>query len=139
MDDKDEKLIRNENISSKEIKYANNVRIINAVYTGEVLNGKRHEKGIQIWDDWTKYDGIWENDHYKGNWKNNRANGKGVYISKDGSTFEGDWIDDARNGFGTGKWRNGIHIKVIIIYGKKMDMENINGLIEIQMRDIWKK
>ena len=34
-----------------KIKYVENLRIQNATYTGEVLNGKRHGKGIQIWDD----------------------------------------------------------------------------------------
>ena len=97
-----------DSILNNEIKYVENLRILNATYTGEVLNGKRHGKGIQVWDDGAKYEGNWENDKsngygtfyhtdgdvYQGYWKNNRANGKGVYISADGGRYEGYWIDD---------------------------------------------
>ena len=82
----------NDSFMNNEIKYVENLRIQNAVYTGELLNGKRHGKGLQIWDDGAKYEGEWENDKsngygtfyhtdgdiYQGYWKNNRANGKGV-------------------------------------------------------------
>ena len=33
---------------NNEIKYVENLRIQNAVYTGELLNGKRHGKGTQV-------------------------------------------------------------------------------------------
>ena len=59
-----------DSILNNEIKYVENLRIQNAVYTGEVLNGKRHGKGVQIWDDGAKYDGNWEND---------KSNGYGVF------------------------------------------------------------
>ena len=36
---------------NNEIKYVENLRIQNAIYTGEILNGKCHGKGVQIWDD----------------------------------------------------------------------------------------
>ena len=42
------------------------ILIQNATYTDEFLNGKCHEKGILIWDDGTKYKGIWENDKSNG-------------------------------------------------------------------------
>ena len=118
---------------NNEIKYVENLRIQNAVYTGQVLNGKRHGKGTQVWDDGAKYEGSWENDKsngygtfyhtdgdvYQGYWKNNRANGKGVYISSDGGRYEGEWIDDVQNGFGTEKWNDGSSYKGNYIMGKK--------------------
>ena len=45
---------------NNEIKYVENLRIQNAIYTGEILNGKRHGKGVQIWDDGAKYDGNYQ-------------------------------------------------------------------------------
>ena len=118
---------------NNEIRYVENLRIQNAVYIGQVLNGKRHGKGIQIWDDGAKYEGSWENDKsngygtfyhidgdvYQGYWKNNRANGKGVYISSDGGRYEGEWIDDVQNGFGTEKWNDGSSYKGNYDMGKK--------------------
>ena len=109
-----------DSILNNELTYVENLRIQNATYTGEVHNGKRHGKGIQIWDDGAKYEGNWENDKsngygtfyhtdgdvYQGYWKNNRANGKGVYISSDGGRYEGFWIDDVQNGFGCFEIRN---------------------------------
>ena len=122
-----------DSILNSEIKYVENLRIQNATYTGEVLNGKRHGRGIQIWDDGAKYEGNWENDKsngygtfyhtdgdvYQGYWKNNRANGKGIYISSDGGRYEGYWIDDVQNGFGTEKWNDGSSYKGNYDMGKK--------------------
>ena len=126
-------LREDDSILNNEIKYVENLRIQNAVYTGEVLNGKRHGKGIQVWDDGAKYEGSWENDKsngygtfyhtdgdvYQGYWKNNRANGKGVYISADGGRYDGYWIDDVQNGLGTEKWNDGSSYKGNYNMGKK--------------------
>ena len=49
-----------DSLLNSEIKYVENLRIQNATYTGEILNGKRHGKGIQKWDDGAKYEGNWE-------------------------------------------------------------------------------
>jgi hypothetical protein len=40
--------VNDDSFLNNEIKYVENLRIQNATYTGEVLNGKRHGKGIQI-------------------------------------------------------------------------------------------
>ena len=70
----------------------------NAIYTGQILNGKQHGFGIQEWNDGAKYEGEWENgktngygtfyhpggDVYKGYWKDDKANGRGIYTSIDG-------------------------------------------------------
>ena len=58
----DEDEIEDDSFLNNEIKYVENLRIQNAIYTGEILNGKRHGKGTQIWDDGAKYEGNWEND-----------------------------------------------------------------------------
>ena len=122
-----------DSVLNNEIKYVENLRIQNAIYTGQVLNGKRHGRGTQIWDDGAKYEGDWENDKsngygtfyhtdgdvYQGYWKNNRANGKGIYISADGGRYEGFWIDDVQNGLGTEKWNDGSSYKGNYNMGKK--------------------
>ena len=137
---------------NNEIKYVENLRIQNAIYTGEILNGKRHGKGVQIWDDGAKYDGNWENDKsngygtfyhtdgdvYQGYWKNNRANGKGVYISSDGGRYEGYWIDDVQNGFGTEKWNDGSSYKGNYDMGKKEGYGEYEWSNKSKYRGYWK-
>ena len=67
-----------DSILNNEIKYVENLRIQNAVYTGEVFNGKRHGKGVQVWDDGAKYEGNWEND---------KSNGYGTFYHTDGDVL----------------------------------------------------
>jgi hypothetical protein len=33
-----------------------------SVYTGERVNGKKHGRGVQVWPDSSRYEGMWEND-----------------------------------------------------------------------------
>ena len=40
-----------------------------AVYTGQMLNNMRHNYGIQVWPDGSKYEGQWKNDHADGKGK----------------------------------------------------------------------
>ena len=130
---KDEISSTNESILNNEIKYVEGLRINNAIYTGEILNGKRHGKGTQIWDEGAKYEGEWQNnkangygifyhtdgDVYKGYWVNDQANGEGVYISSDGGRYEGYWIDNVQNGYGTEQWKDGSSYKGNYNMGKK--------------------
>jgi hypothetical protein len=32
------------------------------IYYGEILNGKKHGKGIKTWKDGDRYEGSWKND-----------------------------------------------------------------------------
>jgi hypothetical protein len=36
-------------------------------YTGDMLGGKRHGKGVKTWPNGDKYDGEWRNDKKEGN------------------------------------------------------------------------
>ena len=65
-----------DSVLNNEIKYVENLRIQNAIYTGQVLNGKRHGRGTQIWDDGAKYEGDWENDKSNGYELNMKEIGK---------------------------------------------------------------
>lgn len=79
-----------------------------AIYIGEWSErGERHGKGVQIWNDGSKYEGYWRGD---------KANGKGRLIHADGDMYEGDWVDDKAQGIGRyrhfdgavyeGEWHN---------------------------------
>lgn len=68
----------------------------------------RDGRGIQVWQDGSRYEGYWKNnkangfgrlihadgDVYEGEWRDDKAHGKGIYTHVDGSRYEGDWIDD---------------------------------------------
>lgn len=71
-----------------------------SVYTGEVLNGKRHGKGKMVWRG---------GDVYEGDWVNDKRTGKGRYIwgrnSKcAGDVYEGDFVDGEPCGRGKYIW-----------------------------------
>ena len=85
------------------------------VYRGEwnFLN-KREGRGIQIWQDGSKYEGYWKDDMangygrmihsdgdvYEGEWMNDLHNGYGIYYNADGSSFKGYWRNDKQHGKG---------------------------------------
>lgn len=54
---------------------------------GEYYFGKRHGKGVYIWPEGRRYDGLW---------KNGRQDGEGEWTSEDGVTKTGLWKDGAR-------------------------------------------
>lgn len=78
------------------------------VYSGNVVNGKRHGWGKMTWPS-----GI----TYEGDWKDDRFSGKGKYTWPNGDVYEGDFVDDKRTGIGTytyadgriksGRWKDG--------------------------------
>ena len=111
--------------TTSSIKYVENLQIGDKVYTGEILNGQRHGKGTQIWNDGAKYEGSWKNDQtsgfgvfyhidgdvYKGYWEHDQANGEGVYIGSDGRRFEGNWVNNVKEGYGQEQWKDGSSYK----------------------------
>ena len=56
----------NDSLLNKEILFVENLRINDAIYTGEIKDGKRNGKGTQIWDNGAKYEGEWLNDQVHG-------------------------------------------------------------------------
>ena len=91
------------------------------VYTGDVLNGKRHGKGTCTWHTGSVYEGKWQNDKrhgkgkytwsdgtvYEGEWKDGIRNGRGKETFADGAVYEGEWKDDNKHGRGKFTFANG--------------------------------
>ena len=68
------------------------------IYTGEVVNGKRHGKGRITWP---------SGDIYEGDWKDDKCTGKGKYTWPNGDVYEGDFVADKFTGKGKKVWANG--------------------------------
>ena len=68
------------------------------VYTGQVVNGKRHGFGKMTWP---------SGDVYEGDFDNDTIHGKGKYTFAKGTVFEGEWRDGKRTGWGKYIWSNG--------------------------------
>ena len=58
-----------------------------AKYEGEwnTITNVKEGRGVQIWQDGSRYDGYWSDD---------MANGHGRLIHADGDVYEGYWLDD---------------------------------------------
>lgn len=83
-------------------------------YTGDIVNGEAHGKGVAVFENGNRYEGEFKHnkrsgfgkavnkngDQYEGQWKNDRFNGKGIYMWKNGDRFEGYFKDAQRNGKG---------------------------------------
>lgn len=54
-------------------------------------DGVRNGRGVQVWEDGSRYEGEWIND---------RACGKGKLVHGNGDVYEGEWKDDKANGYG---------------------------------------
>ena len=93
-----------------------------AIYKGQwTKDGLRQGKGIQIWQDGSKYEGYWANDMandkgrlihadgdiYEGEWFNDKAHGRGTYIHIDGAKYTGEWLEDKQYGYGVETWSDG--------------------------------
>ena len=123
-------IFQNENLQfKKKINLENFTQ-----YYGEfdINTGKRYGRGIQLWNDGSRYEGYWINDKtnikgklkhndgdiYDGEWYDDKANGHGIYFYKDGSKYDGEWKNDKKEGYGietgndgskyTGFYKNGM-------------------------------
>ena len=112
------------------LKFENN----SSVYYGEwdFTNNMRHGRGIQLWNEGSKYYGYWikdkaskkgklyhnDGDLYEGEWLDDKPNG-GTYLHNDGTTYEGDWKDDKQHGIGKEIWPDGAWYEGEYFEGKK--------------------
>ncbi|CAD8092861.1 unnamed protein product [Paramecium sonneborni] len=108
---------KNTKLEKKKLEFPNG-----AIYQGQVLDGKRHGKGIYTWKDGTKYEGSFENDQingfgimefadsrkYKGEWVNGEMEGFGQFIWPNLEEYKGFYKQSKRNGFGVFKYKSGI-------------------------------
>lgn len=106
-----------------------------SVFYGEWMKGtkNRHGRGIQLWEDGTRYEGYFQfnkanlkgklihsdGDVYEGNWLNGKAEGYGVYKHIDGSVYRGNWKQDKQNGKGQENWPDDSYYKGEYFMGKK--------------------
>ena len=124
----------NDNIKTiflQNVEYIND----NSEYLGEwdPLTGKRHGRGIQKFQNGSKYEGYFiadsasikgklthsNNDIYEGSWKNGKADGYGTYIHNDGAKYEGYWKNDKQDGKGIEIWPDNTRYEGYFIGGKK--------------------
>ena len=70
----------------------------NGLYTGQLVNGKRHGNGVMEYPNGNKYEGEWKDD---------KQNGKGVYSNANGGKYDGEWKDGSYNGKGIYSYANG--------------------------------
>lgn len=64
---------------------------VESIYLGQVLDGKRHKKGQELWSNGTFYEG----DYVRG-----ERNGFGVFKLVDGSKYQGEFADGYMEGYG---------------------------------------
>jgi len=106
----------------------------NAIYIGEWNHkNERHGKGLQMWNDGSKYEGYWKNDKangrgrlihgdgdvYEGEWIDDKAHGFGVYLHTDGARYEGGWVNDKQHGKGKEEWPDGSNYEGEYFNGQK--------------------
>ena len=105
-----------------------------AIFTGEWNNDNhRHGFGVQVWNDGSRYEGLWKHDKangkgrlihadgdmYEGEWKEDKAHGQGVYVHTDGARYEGAWENDKQHGLGIETWPDGARYEGTYRGGKK--------------------
>jgi len=102
----------------------------NGIYYGEMINGRRHGKGILLRSNKGSYEGEWENDlkHgeglefasngsiYEGQYRNGKPDGYGIFLWPNGELYEGEWKSGIKHGQGLwkgikgefyqGNWKN---------------------------------
>ena len=74
------------------------MKSVNEGYQGDMLNDKKHGRGIFRFA---------SGDTYEGDYQNDKQHGKGVYRYADGSTYEGDYQDGKKHGRGMFRFVSG--------------------------------
>lgn len=88
-----------------------------AVYRGELFNGKRHGLGVMQYRKARVYEGQWQADarngrgmerysngnRYEGEFANGKPHGKGIYSWANGEVYEGEWALGLKEGQGIWK------------------------------------
>ena len=81
-------------------------------------NGQREGKGILIYQDGTKFEGLFKDDqinglgriifkngdHYTGDFFDGKFHGYGIYETKNGFKYTGEWEDGQRHGYSVEVW-----------------------------------
>jgi len=125
---------KNKDLSITDIKSSTKTKIKrykDCVYFGEIINSKRHGKGIMVYADTRIYEGEWENDlkhgsgleilsngnKYEGHFLNGKPEGVGTFTWTNGEIYEGEWKNGLKHGSGMwrgvkgesyiGEWKNG--------------------------------
>ena len=89
----------------RELPHYQEKRYSDALFMGQLVNGKRNGKGVMRYKSGRQYEGQWENDmrngrgferypnsnSYFGFFKNGKAHGKGVYTWNNGEVYDGEW------------------------------------------------
>lgn len=92
-------------------------RFKDSIYFGEMVNGRRHGKGIMFYKSGRIYEGEWMNDakfgkgleihangnKYEGQFLNGKPDGFGIYYWVNGEIYEGEWSNGLKSG--SGVWR----------------------------------
>lgn len=86
------------------------VKYDNGTYEGYVKEGKRHGKGVYVWNDGSRYEGDWYQD---------LKQGKGVFRWDNGDVYEGSFFGDHREGKGKKSYANGDEYDGTWARGKK--------------------
>ena len=130
-------------VNLEEVKKSNEYgskKYTDAIYEGELVDGRRHGLGIMRYSNGRFYEGGWKNDFregkgyekysngntYEGDFSKGKAQGKGVYKWNNGEIYDGEWQNGLKHGDGIwkgkmgdsyiGEWRNskaagyGVHI-----------------------------
>lgn len=114
----------------KKMKSLNNN---NTIYFGEKgRNGSKEGLGMTIWNNYSKFIGIYKNnkaegfgkfidgiDIYKGEFRNDTLNGFGIYQHGEEIIYIGYWIDDLEEKYGIEEWKDGSIYKGEYSQGKK--------------------
>ena len=101
-----------------------------AVFRGELENGKRSGFGAMVYRKNRVYEGLWASDYregkgmerysngnkYEGDFKKGKADGRGIYNWANGEVYDGEWRVGVKEGYGMwrgifgdsylGQWKN---------------------------------